>query len=220
MRFRLKSRFCLGRRAQFSPDWRRGCLNQNLRKLKFFKSLLFLRILKKELMLRLALILGIMFLSFHSFRLLAQGGNSPYGLMLKTLYKNSVPFIHSEELAAKIAEGTSLVLLDTRSEKEFRVSHLRGARLVSYDHFSAASVADLPKETEMVVYCSVGYRSERIGEKLQELGFTNVRNLYGGIFEWANQGRPVYDGPKITGKVHAYSRTWGVWLKNAEKVYD
>lgn len=171
-------------------------------------------------MFRLVFIFGLMLFSFQSFRLLAQGENTPYALMLRTLYKNTVPVIQPALLAEKLKSGTPVVLLDTRSEKEFRVSHLPGARLVAFDYFSAGAVSAIPKDSEIVVYCSVGYRSERIGEKLQALGYTKVHNLYGGIFEWANQGRPVYEGQKKTNRVHAYSRAWGIWLNNSEKVFD
>ena len=42
------------------------------------------------------------------------------------------------------------------------------------------------KKTPTIVYCTIGARSETIGEKLKKNGFTNVYNLYGGIFEWKN----------------------------------
>ncbi len=171
-------------------------------------------------MFRLTIYFLFMLFSLLPFRLLAQSGSGPYALLLKSLYKKTVPLVQPALLSAEIEQGAPLLLLDTRSEKEYRVSHLQGARFLSYDHFSAEAMAAIPKNREIVVYCSVGYRSERIGEKLQELGFTNVRNLYGGIFAWANEGNPVYEGQKKTNRVHAYSRTWGVWLKNAEKVYD
>ena len=58
-------------------------------------------------------------------------------------------------------------------------------------------------------------------EKLKAAGYRNVRNLYGSIFEWVNQDNPVVDNQgKPTQKVHAYSRTWGVWLNKGEKVYE
>ena len=71
-----------------------------------------------------------------------------------------------------------------------------------------------------MVCCSVGARSEKIGAQLRQAGFTNVRNLYGGIFEWVNEGQPVVTGAnRPTDRVHAYSPTWGIWLKRGQKVY-
>ena len=82
------------------------------------------------------------------------------------------------------------------------------------------SLKNIQKNSRIIVYCSVGYRSERIGEQLLANGYSNVTNLYGGIFEWVNSDYPVVDTNNVkTNKVHAYSKLWGKWLKNGEKVY-
>jgi 3-mercaptopyruvate sulfurtransferase SseA len=63
-------------------------------------------------------------------------------------------------------------------------------------------------------------RSEKIGARLRQAGFTNVRNLYGGLFEWVNEGQPVYtETNQLTTRVHAYAPSWGVWLQRGDKVY-
>jgi hypothetical protein len=43
--------------------------------------------------------------------------------------------------------------------------------------------------------------------------------MYGGIFEWVNNGYPIVNSAGPTQRVHAFDRTWGVWLKKGEKVY-
>ena len=92
--------------------------------------------------------------------------------------------------------------------------------MVGYDHFQEYKLKDIPKDQPIVVYCSVGYRSERIGEKLQEMGFTQVYNLYGGIFDWKNRGMEVENMEgEPTEKVHTYNKKWGQWLLRGEKVY-
>ena len=51
-------------------------------------------------------------------------------------------------------------------------------------------------------------------------GYTNVYNLYGGIFEWKNKNFIVIDSEeKETNKVHTYNRDWSKWLKKGEKVF-
>ena len=76
------------------------------------------------------------------------------------------------------------------------------------------------KDQEVIVYCSVGYRSERIGEKLQKAGYTNVKNLYGGIFSWKNEGNEVVRDADIpTDSVHTYNKSWGKWLLKGIEVY-
>ncbi|MCX2718134.1 rhodanese-like domain-containing protein [Lentiprolixibacter aurantiacus] len=131
----------------------------------------------------------------------------------------SVPYIQVD----KLAEGTEYILLDTRESAEFQVSHLDNAQWVGYDQFDIEEfLKKYPNKDEaLVVYCSIGVRSEDIGEQLQDAGYTNVKNLYGGIFEWKNKGYPVVDTLKEkTEKVHAYSKYWGRLLTNAEKVYS
>lgn len=114
------------------------------------------------------------------------------------------------------------MLLDARELEEFQVSHIKDAVYVGYTDFDIKSTQEkIPDpNTPLVVYCSIGVRSEDIAEQLITAGYTNVKNLYGGIFEWKNQGRPVVDQTqKQTEKVHAFSKYWGRFLTNAEKVY-
>ena len=67
----------------------------------------------------------------------------------------------------------------------------------------------------------MGYRSERIGEKLQKMGFTNVKNLYGGIFDWKNQDFEVVGMDNLaTDSVHTYNKSWSKWLYKGIKVYE
>ncbi len=130
----------------------------------------------------------------------------------------TVPYITAEELA----KTETMILLDTREKEEYNVSHLKNAVWVGFKDFDIHTVSNRiqDKNTPLIVYCSIGVRSEDIGEKLIGAGYTNVKNLYGGIFEWKNNGNPVYgtDGLK-TDKVHPYDKQWGKLLTNAEKVY-
>ncbi|MEZ0608401.1 rhodanese-like domain-containing protein [Fibrella sp. WM1] len=153
-----------------------------------------------------------------TFPLLAQRTtNKAFGVMVDALIKESVPVVTCNELK----QLPAAVRLDAREKNEYMVSHLPNARWVGYDDFDLSRVADIPKSTPIVLYCSVGYRSEKVGEKLQAAGYTNVRNLYGSLFEWVNQGNPVVDANgKPTKRVHAYSRAWSIWLKQGEKVYE
>lgn len=137
--------------------------------------------------------------------------------LLQGLLSHSVPEISVAEAARDTA---GILFLDAREPREYQVSHLAGAWPVGYDHFDLQSVQQLPRDRRIVVYCSVGYRSEKIAERLLAAGFTNVANLYGGIFEWVNQGQLVVDDRGPTQRVHAFDKTWGVWLRRGKKVYN
>lgn len=138
-----------------------------------------------------------------------------YKTLLKGVYDKDFPLVSIDQ--KEILK--SAILLDTRAKEEFEVSHLKGAKWVGYDTFSMNLVSDIPKNQPIVVYCSIGARSQEIGKKLQDAGYTTVYNLYGGIFHWVNEGQPIYNQNSKTNKIHAYSRTWGIWLKKGEKVY-
>lgn len=61
-----------------------------------------------------------------------------------------------------------------------------------FKNFDVKALDFLPKEQTILVYCSVGWRSARIGEPLMESGFEKIYNLYGGIFEWVARGNKIY----------------------------
>jgi len=139
---------------------------------------------------------------------------------LKTLYRNTVPIIMPNELSALIDSGAPVVMMDIRSTEEYKISHIRNAIFVDYDSFNTRMVEKLNEESTIIVYCSVGYRSERVGEKLKFAGYKNVKNLYGGIFQWVNEGHPVVNRKNhLTDSVHTYNRNWSQWLTNGIKVY-
>jgi rhodanese-related sulfurtransferase len=149
-------------------------------------------------------------------------GQQTYDQKLQSLYKNTVSLIQPQEVNKKLNKE-DVVILDTRSAKEYSVSHLPNAKFVGYDHFDIAQVKDIPKDKEIIVYCSVGYRSEKIGEKLKEAGFENVSNIYGGIFQWKNENLDVVNQEgEVTDSVHTYNKRWSKWLEEGKgiKVYE
>jgi len=143
-----------------------------------------------------------------------------YNKMLESLYNHTVPLIYSTDLASNLNDKSSIILLDTRSNKEFRISHIKNARMINYNDFNKNDVVDIPLDAEIVVYCSVGYRSEKIGEKLLDMGYKDVKNLYGGIFQWKNDGFEIVNEKSIvTDSVHTYNKKWSKWLEKGIKIY-
>jgi rhodanese-related sulfurtransferase len=140
--------------------------------------------------------------------------------MLKTYYKNTIPTLKPADLYQKILSGEKIYILDTRETKEFEVSHIKNAIHVGYTNFDLKITDKLDKNTPVIVYCTIGARSEEIGAKIKKIGFKDVYNLYGGLIYWKNQGYPVIDSnDKPTQKVHVYSKEWGKWLKKGIAVY-
>jgi rhodanese-related sulfurtransferase len=136
--------------------------------------------------------------------------NPAFDQKVRRTISGSIPVMGAEELKEKLQ---NLRIFDAREREEYEVSHIPGAEYIGYKSFDIASLATIPKDTPIVLYCSIGYRSEKIGEKLRAKGFTNVSNLYGSIFEWVNRGYPVVNssGEEVK-KVHTYNKDWSQWV--------
>lgn len=125
----------------------------------------------------------------------------------------SVQEISTADLADWLAQETAQpVLIDARRPAEYAVSHLPEA--VQAKSVEAVEAAGVSKDRPIVVYCSVGYRSARLGEKLQAAGY-QVMNLEGSLFQWANEGRLLQSAGGPTRQAHPYSRLWGLLLDSA-----
>jgi rhodanese-related sulfurtransferase len=123
--------------------------------------------------------------------------------------------ISTQKLADWLAktDTSKPILLDVRAEEEFKVSHIQNAKRAEKKNQALEILERVDKKQPVVLYCSVGYRSSKLADELQDLGFQNIFNLEGSIFEWANQGRPVYSNDKQVAKVHPYDSKWGQLLK-------
>jgi len=121
---------------------------------------------------------------------------------------------------AKLKKEQDVLTLDAREKKEFEISHIPGAKFNGPNKIDPSFLKSTPKEHPIVIYCSVGYRSSRLAEKLQKLGFSNVRNLWGSAFEWGNRGHPLVDNNgNPTTKIHTYDANWSRWVQRGEKVW-
>lgn len=139
--------------------------------------------------------------------------------MVRSYYKNTIPLIYPHQLYKKMISNEKFYLLDTRESIEFKVSSLKNAIPVGYDNFTLNTVKKIDKKASIIVYCTIGARSESIGEKLKKDGFTDVSNLYGGLIHWKNEGYKIFNGDSETYNVHVYSKIWGKWLNVGKPIY-
>lgn len=122
----------------------------------------------------------------------------------------SVPFISVDKLETEQGE---YIILDSREEEEYKVGHISGAQCVGYDDFDVNRLKGVSKDAKIAVYCSIGYRSEKVTEKLIKAGYVNTVNVYGSIFQWVNDGKPIFnsEGEEVD-KVHTFNRKWSKWV--------
>lgn len=132
---------------------------------------------------------------------------------VKHLVRTSFPDVaqvSTDSLAARLADPSAQgLLLDVREAPEYAVSHLPGAVRIDPGRTDLAAFDSLDKDTPILLYCSVGYRSSEMAQRFQAAGFTQVASLEGSIFQWANEGRPVYRDSTVVQQVHPFNAQWG-----------
>ena len=123
--------------------------------------------------------------------------------------------ITTQELSDLLSTPDTIVpiIIDARESEEYAVSHLQNALHADTKEKAVEVLKDVNKDTLIVVYCSVGYRSGSLVKQLIDIGFNNIYNLKGSIFKWANENRPVFKGDKQVKSVHPYDKEWGKLLK-------
>ncbi len=118
----------------------------------------------------------------------------------------TVPQVTAADLLARFADKTRThpVLVDCRERGEQRVSMLAGAITREQLEAEPGRYAD----AELVVYCTIGYRSSQYVGELRERGMS-AANLHGGVLAWAHAGRGFVDSSGAsTRRVHVYGAQW------------
>lgn len=91
-----------------------------------------------------------------------------------------------------LATQPAPTLIDVRTPEEYAEGHLEGAELVDFNAADfRAQIATYPRDASYVIYCRSGNRSAGARQVMEELGFTDVADIGGGILAWAQAGLPV-----------------------------
>ena len=142
--------------------------------------------------------------------------NPTFDDRLEQLLSFTVPVIDVPEANEN---ADDYIFLDARELEEYQISHIPGARYIGYKKFDEDLLEGISHDDKIIVYCSVGYRSEKIGKKLEKLGYTSVYNLYGSIFEWINCDLPLENQQGIsTDTIHTYNKKWSKWVDDKEVI--
>lgn len=139
-------------------------------------------------------------------------------------HHDDIEHVSPDELIDMQANGQNFILLDVREQREFEVSHIPGAIQIDPDARAtdvrallAANGADA--DTPVVVYCSVGRRSSRLGSRVvDELDGRKVINLRGGVFAWHNGEQALEDAGGQTDLVHPYNNKWGKLIERKDGI--
>eukprot|EP01047_Picozoa_sp_COSAG01_P012546 COSAG01_NODE_568_length_15370_cov_26.058018_5_plen_109_part_00 len=102
--------------------------------------------------------------------------------------------ITCQELKHKLANQDPFILIDVREQDEHDLCHLKEAQLIPLQSLATA-YETLDPEQDIIVMCKMGGRSANACEFLKQKGFKQVKNLVGGIRQWAEEidpSMPVY----------------------------
>ena len=101
----------------------------------------------------------------------------------------SVPEISVEELNQKLSEKDDITIIDVRERYELFISHIEGALHIPVSEIPSQLDA-LKYHPNLAILCRSGIRSARICEYLINQGFSNVKNISGGINDWCKKVDP------------------------------
>lgn len=111
-------------------------------------------------------------------------------------------------------QKTQPLIIHARGQAEYEVSHMKQAVHIQPTTPDLTKLSTIARDTPIVVYCSIGYRSAKISQMLEQQGFECVYNLIGGLFQWVNEGQPIFHNEQPTQFIHPYNAIWGKLLNN------
>lgn len=92
--------------------------------------------------------------------------------------------IDAEEARRMMDDSAFFVLVDVRTEEEYKEAHIEGALLLPNEEIETSAADLLPdKGATILVYCRSGRRSAEAAKKLAEMGYTAIYD-FGGIIDW------------------------------------
>jgi rhodanese-related sulfurtransferase len=118
-------------------------------------------------------------------------------------YLTTIPegfgLVRSDGLNTELIENPDIVLIDVRSPDEWETGYIAGANFVWINEFMAnQDMWPADKDAEIVVYCGSSYRAGIALVMMRLMGYSNVRNLVGGINAWVAADLPLEGAPEAT----------------------
>jgi len=110
------------------------------------------------------------------------------------VFGSQVPTVTVTEIA------DDAYLLDVREDDEWTAGHAPGAHHLPMMELPAR-IAEVPADRDVAVICRSGGRSAQVVTYLMRNGWDQVRNVEGGMGEWAAAGRPVVGEDGQPGRV-------------------
>ena len=129
-------------------------------------------------------------------------------------YAEEFPLVKGISVTELQQRQLELVLVDVRSPEEIAVSFIPGA--ITKEKFE--DNLDKYRDATVVVYCTIGYRSGKYAQKLQQQGIEAL-NLEGSLLAWSHVGGKLVNQTGATKQIHVFDRQWQLTAENYEPVW-
>jgi rhodanese-related sulfurtransferase len=105
--------------------------------------------------------------------------------------KKEIREISSDDLNQKMNTG-NMIVIDVREDQELTTGHIPAAMFIPRGFLELRIESTVPDRSQSIcLYCGGGNRSALAARSLQEMGYTEVYSLEGGISKWIRENRPV-----------------------------
>jgi rhodanese-related sulfurtransferase len=104
--------------------------------------------------------------------------------------QNKIEQLAPHRVRAELEKNEGVKLLDVRGPDEYRIASIEGALLVTENRVQEI-LDSWPKDTQMILHCHHGFRSQQACEFFQAQGFQNLANMTGGIDAWSQEVDPT-----------------------------
>ena len=117
--------------------------------------------------------------------------HTPAFLALVEKAKSHIKELSLADVQKKFANGDKFLFIDVREDEEWKVGRAKGAIHLGKGVIERDIETLIPdKNTQLVLYCGGGFRSALAADSIQQMGYTNVYSMDGGIKAWRSQNLP------------------------------
>jgi rhodanese-related sulfurtransferase len=105
--------------------------------------------------------------------------------------KSRIKEVTPEQVIEAQQRGEKIVLLDCRDHPEVNLGMIPDAVHITRGNIETKVEAIIPRDAHVVIYCASGNRSAFVADVMQQMGYTNVASMAGGIRRWAEIGGDI-----------------------------
>jgi rhodanese-related sulfurtransferase len=105
--------------------------------------------------------------------------------------KSRVSEVTAADTQRVMQDHPGTVLVDCREPNEFALGHIPGAMLLPRGVLEQNIERAVPRDRKVIIYCASGNRSALAADVLQQMGYTDVASMAGGIRAWADAGGEI-----------------------------